>query len=76
MTVVMDLFNTITIPFFELMQKLPLPQLRRFDTAKARLDAIIYRLIEQRRLAGEDRGDLLSMLLLAQDTEVDGQRHV
>lgn len=74
MTVVMDLFNTITIPFFELIQKLPLPQLRRFDTAKARLDAIIYRLIEQRRLAGEDRGDLLSMLLLAQDTEVDGGR--
>jgi cytochrome P450 len=72
MTVVMDLFNTITIPFFELLQKLPLPQLRRFDTARAKLDAIIYRLIEQRRLAGEDRGDLLSMLLLAQDTEVDG----
>lgn len=72
MTVVMDLFNTITIPFFELLQKLPLPQLRRFDTARARLDAIIFRLIEQRRLAGEDRGDLLSMLLLAQDTEVDG----
>jgi len=72
MTVVMDLFNTITIPFFELIQKLPLPQLRRFDAAKGRLDAIIYRLIEQRRHAGEDRGDLLSMLLLAQDTEVDG----
>src|SRR6266536_789127 len=72
MTVVMDLFNTITIPFFELLQKLPLPQLRRFDSAKARLDAIIYRLIEERRRSGEDRGDLLSMLLLAQDTEGDG----
>lgn len=72
MTVVMDLFNTITIPFFELLQKLPLPQLRRFDNAKARLDAIIYRLIEERRRGGEDRGDLLSMLLLAQDTEGDG----
>jgi cytochrome P450 len=72
MTVVMDLFNTITIPFFELIQKLPLPQLRRFDTAKAKLDAIIYRLIEERRRSGEDRGDLLSMLLLAQDTEGDG----
>ncbi len=72
MTVVMDLFNTITIPFFELLQKLPLPQLRRFDKAKARLDAIIYRLIEERRRGGEDRGDLLSMLLLAQDTEGDG----
>jgi len=72
MTVVMDLFNTITIPFFELLQKLPLPQFRRFDQAKARLDAIIYRLIEERRRSGEDRGDLLSMLLLAQDTEGDG----
>ena len=72
MTVVMDLFNTMTIPFFELLQKLPLPQLRRFDEAKARLDAIIYRLIEERRGSGEDRGDLLSMLLLAQDTEGDG----
>jgi len=72
MTVVMDLFNTITIPFFELLQKLPLPQLRRFDNARARLDAIIYRLIEERRRSGVDRGDLLSMLLLAQDTEGDG----
>ena len=72
MTVVMDLFNTITIPFFELLQKLPLPQLRRFDNARARLDAIIYRLIEERRRSGEDHGDLLSMLLLAQDTEGDG----
>lgn len=74
MSVVMDLFNTITIPFFELIQKLPLPQLRRFDSAKARLDTIIYRLIDERRRSGEDRGDLLSMLLLAQDTEGDGGR--
>ena len=72
MSVVMDLFNTITIPFFELLQKLPLPQVRRFDNAKAKLDAIIYRLIEERRASGKDRGDLLSMLLLAQDTEGDG----
>lgn len=72
MTVVMDLFNTITIPFFDLLQKLPLPQFRRFDDAKLRLDAIIYRLIEERRCSGQDRGDLLSMLLLAQDTEGDG----
>jgi cytochrome P450 len=72
MTVVMDLFNTITIPFFELLEKLPLPQLRRFNTAKAKLDAIIYRLIEERRRSGQDRGDLLSMLLLAQDEEDDG----
>ena len=74
MNVAMDLFNTITVPFFNLLQKLPLPQSRRFDNAKAKLDAIIYRLIEERRVSGKDRGDLLSMLLLAQDEEGDGGR--
>ncbi|HEX2094505.1 MAG TPA: cytochrome P450 [Longimicrobiaceae bacterium] len=39
--------------------------------ARARLDATIYRIIGERR-SGEDRGDLLSMLLLAQDEEGDG----
>ncbi len=72
MTVLMGLFDTLTIPFFELIQNLPLPQLRRFDRAKAKLDAIIYRLIDERRRSGRDRGDLLSMLLLSQDTEGDG----
>lgn len=69
MNVVMNLFNTITLPFFELLQKLPLPQLRRFDSARAQLDLIIYRMIAERRASGKDRGDLLSMLLLAQDEE-------
>ena len=72
MKVIVDLFNIITIPFFEVLEKLPLPQLRRFDSAKARLDSIIYRLIDERRLSGADRGDLLSMLLLAHDVEGDG----
>jgi cytochrome P450 len=72
MTVVMELFDTLTIPFFELLQKLPLPQLRRFDNARAKLDRIIYRLIDDRRQSGVDHGDLLSMLLLAQDEEGDG----
>jgi cytochrome P450 len=72
MNVVMELFDTLTMPFFEFLSKLPLPQLRRFDNARAKLDRIIFRLIEDRRKSGVDRGDLLSMLLLAQDTEGDG----
>ena len=44
----------------------------RFRRGRERLDATIYRLIAERRASGEDRGDLLSMLLLAQDTEGDG----
>ncbi|HYO92758.1 MAG TPA: cytochrome P450, partial [Pyrinomonadaceae bacterium] len=69
LTVIMDLFNMMLMPFSELLEKLPLPQHRRFQKAREQLDAIIYRLIEERRRSGEDHGDLLSMLLLAQDEE-------
>lgn len=43
-----------------------------FENAMSRLDAVIYRIIKQRRAIGTDRGDLLSMLLLAEDTEGGG----
>jgi cytochrome P450 len=74
LTAVMELFNAMLLPFSELLEKLPLPQKRRFQKAKDRLDATIYRLINERRRSGEDHGDLLSMLLLAQDEEGDGGR--
>jgi cytochrome P450 len=60
------------LPFGELLERLPLPATLRFRKARARLDATIYRMIDERRRNGIDRGDLLSMLLLAQDTEGDG----
>jgi cytochrome P450 len=65
-------FNIGVLPFSEVLEKLPLPYIRRFDAARARLDETIYRIIYQRRATSEDKGDLLSMLLLAQDTEGDG----
>ena len=37
----------------------------RFERLKAETDALIYELIEERRAAGEDRDDVLSMLLEA-----------
>jgi len=51
-----------------------LPTLRNVRAALAtrRLNKIIYRIIGQRRAAGRDAGDLLSMLLDAQDE--DGSR--
>ena len=51
-----------------------LPQADRedFDNAMKRLDAVVYRMIKQRRETGEDRGDLLSLLLVAEDTETGG----
>src|SRR5882672_10216953 len=41
----------------------------RARAMRARLDAIIYRMIADRRASGRDHGDLLSMLLAAQDDE-------
>ena len=52
---------------------IPTPSNLRFRRAMRRLDRIIYAIIAERRASGEDRGDLLSMLLHAQD-EDDGRR--
>ena len=52
---------------------LPTPRNLRSRRAVRRLDQIIHRIIAERRASGEDRGDLLSMLLHAQDAD-DGSR--
>jgi cytochrome P450 len=67
----LELFDLLTVPFSEQLLRLPLPRTRRFHAARERLDRTIYRLIAERRARGEDRGDLLSMLLEAQDAEGD-----
>jgi cytochrome P450 len=69
---IMELFNMLLLPYSEYLEKLPLPQMRRFERARAKLDAIIYRIVEARRRDGGDAGDLLSMLLAARDEEGDG----
>jgi cytochrome P450 len=51
---------------------LPLPAKRRKQWAIQMLDSLIRGFIRERRASGEDRGDLLSMLLLAVDEEGDG----
>jgi cytochrome P450 len=53
---------------------LPLPEKRRKRWAMQRLDETVRRFIRERRASGVDRGDLLSMLLLAVDEEGDGGR--
>lgn len=42
---------------------------RRFERARARLDAILYRLIEERRRDPSPRADALSLLLAAEDPD-------
>jgi cytochrome P450 len=72
LTTVVSFFPRFTLPFANQLQRLPLPSNRRFEEARRRLDATIYRMIAERRRSGEDRGDLLSMLLAARDEEGDG----
>ena len=51
----------------------PTPANLKVRRAIAQLDEVVYRIIETRRASGEDRGDVLSMLLHAQDAD-DGSR--
>ncbi|HEY3119150.1 MAG TPA: cytochrome P450 [Vicinamibacteria bacterium] len=70
---IIALFYRFAVPFARTLNRLPLPSNVRFLRAKARLDETIYRLIAERRREGTDRGDLLSMLLLARDEQGDGR---
>lgn len=72
MTSIVKLFNYMLLPFSEWLEKLPLPHSRRFALAKDTLNSVIYSIINERRLSGEERDDLLSMLLMAQDEETGG----
>lgn len=58
---------------FSLPNWVPLPSIRRKLRAIRFLNQTIDGLIKERRASGEDRGDLLSMLLHATDDEGDGK---
>jgi cytochrome P450 len=66
---VKEMESPLTLPDW-----LPLPEKRRKRWAMQRLDETVRRFIRERRASGEDKGDLLSMLLLAADEEGDGGR--
>ena len=72
LTAVFEMFGFALMPFSELFDRVPIPTTIRLRRARARLDATIYRIIAERRRSGRDHGDLLSMLLLAQDTGDEG----
>ena len=72
LTGVMETFWMMMLPFAEVLERLPVPSLRRARAARAKLDALIYGMIAARRASRRDHGDLLSMLLSAQDDEGGG----
>ncbi len=49
--------------------RLPTPGHRRYFNAVSEIDRIVFRIIAERRANGYDEGDLLSMLLQAQDDD-------
>lgn len=49
--------------------RLPTPGHRRYFNAVSEIDRIVFRIIAERRASGYDEGDLLSMLLEAQDED-------
>jgi len=51
------------------LRHFPLPALIRVKRAVRELDAIVSRIIRERRASGEDTGDLLSMLMVARDED-------
>jgi cytochrome P450 len=66
----MELTTFMLLPMSVWLLKLPLPQSIRFRRAKARLDRVVNRIIRQRREEGpRTEGDLLSMLMAAEDHE-------
>ncbi len=72
LTSILKMFDLLMLPFSEYFERLPLPAIKRFEKARDTLDRIIYGMIVERRASGKDHGDLLSMLLMAQDEEADG----
>lgn len=62
-------FNYRFEHFLTLPERVPIPRHLRFRRAKRTFDRVAYGIINQRRADARDRGDLLSMLLLARDEE-------
>jgi cytochrome P450 len=74
LTEALHMYRWATLPFAARFERFVPALTRRFNHARERLDATVYRMIRERRASGEDRGDLLSMLILARDVDGDGNQ--
>jgi len=75
--IVMGLYHyLVALPRAELLLDTPLPGMRRFRRAKARLNEVVDGMIQARLAESSgklaERGDLLSMLLASRDDQSDG----
>jgi cytochrome P450 len=75
---IMDVYNLlIALPQAEKYLGAPIPGLMRFRRARARLDAVVHKMIHDRRVSQEtdktDHGDLLAMLMSTRDEEATSE---
>jgi len=70
LAVVLQMYaNYSGLPQFSLLLKLPLPTTRHFYSAQARLDALLERLVAERRARSSEGTDVLSLLLQAHEAD-------
>ncbi|MCS6874307.1 MAG: cytochrome P450 [Pyrinomonadaceae bacterium] len=69
LTSLVEMFKYALLPFSEILEKLPLPQVKKMKRARETLDEVIYKIIKERRQGGHRKDDLLSILLQTQDEE-------
>jgi cytochrome P450 len=69
LTEFLDAFPIHMLPGSELLDFLPVPTTRHTQHARQELDKVIFGILADRRANPGDRGDLLSMLMMAEDGE-------
>lgn len=57
------------LPLAHLWEKLPLPGVRRFQEAHGQLQDLMQSMIDEHRQRGQDRGDILSLMLRLQQEQ-------
>jgi cytochrome P450 len=62
-----SLLEVAVLPFAALTDCLPVPRVRRFRAARATLDRVVNDLVDRRRRDGGVSGDVVSLLLSAED---------
>src|SRR5260370_4063034 len=65
-----EMIHCRTLPIIDdLLDKIALGRIRRFNNARAQFDAIVYRMIRERREAASPPQDLLATLLQVRDEQ-------
>ena len=67
LTTTIEYFDLLSSPLAALLEKLP--SSKKYQRATKRIDALVYSLIKERRASHRDAGDLMSMLLRAEDED-------